>query len=43
MVRSIIECLEECIDKTSMPTENPSIRNFLYRDSDRINFEQAIF
>jgi hypothetical protein len=43
MVRSIIECLEENIDKTSMPPENPSIRNFLYRDSDRINFEQAIF
>ena len=25
-----------------MPPNNPSIRNFLYRTSDRINFELAI-
>lgn len=42
MVRSIVECLEESIDKYSMPQQNPSIRNYLYRTADRINFEQAI-
>lgn len=42
MVRSLVECLEECIDKHSMPLQNPSVRNFLYRTADRIGFEQAI-
>lgn len=42
MVRSIVECLEESIDIYSMPQQNPSIRNYLYRTADRINFEQAI-
>lgn len=38
MVRGLVECLEEAIDKQSMPPQNPSIRNFLYRTADRINF-----
>jgi hypothetical protein len=42
MVRSVVECLEESIDKRSMPPQNPSVRNFLYRTADRIGFEQAI-
>jgi hypothetical protein len=38
MVRSVVECLEESIDKHSMPQHNPSIRNYLYRTADRIGF-----
>lgn len=38
MVRSLVECLEESIDRHSMPQHNPSIRNYLYRTADRIGF-----
>lgn len=42
MVRSIVYCLEECIDRNSLPPQYPSIANFLYRSSRQINFESAL-
>ncbi len=42
MVYSIIDQIERVVDKSSMPIENPSIRNFIFRASDKITFETAI-
>jgi hypothetical protein len=42
MVKSIVNCLEECIDRNSFPPQYSSIGNFLYRNSPNINFETAL-
>lgn len=42
MVRSIINCLEECVDRNSLPSHYPSISGFLYRNGPNINFQTAL-
>jgi hypothetical protein len=42
MVKKIIEIVEERIDKSRMPNNNPSIKNFIYRESDKLKFFEAI-
>lgn len=42
MVRSIVNCLEECIDRNSLPPQYPSIGGFIYRNGPSINFQTAL-
>lgn len=41
MVRQIIDSIEENTDLTSMPRSEPSFRNFVYRENERVGFGEA--
>lgn len=38
MVENIIETIEKNMDRYQFPQQVPSIRNYLYRNSDRLSF-----
>jgi hypothetical protein len=42
MVSSIIQTIEASTDRAKMPANNSSISNFIYRNSDKVNFHDAI-
>jgi hypothetical protein len=42
MVRLVINLAEGHVDYGSMPPQNPSIKNFMYANLDRLTFTQAI-
>ena len=42
MVRSIIEMIDRNLDPSQVPQQIPSVRNYIYRRSERVLFEEAI-
>lgn len=42
MVGSLIETIDRNIDPDQLPPSTPSVRNFLYRNSDALTFDVAI-
>ena len=42
MVANIIEAIDRNIDHTQLPPSAPTVRNFLYRNSDTLTFDAAI-
>jgi hypothetical protein len=43
MVRSVIETIDRNIDSEQMPPEIPTVRNFLFKNADALNFDTAIW
>lgn len=41
MVKNIVTLIESNTDNYSMPQQEPSFGNFLYRDNDRVGFGEA--
>lgn len=41
MVRNIIDLIENNTDPSSMPRQEPSFSNFVYRDNESVGFGQA--
>lgn len=42
MVRSIIEMIDRNLDPSQVPQQIPSVRNYIYRRSERVLFGEAI-
>lgn len=43
MVRSIVDVIEGAIDQEEMFRSGASIRNFIYRGTDKLTFHRAIY
>lgn len=43
MVRSVIETVDRNVDSEQMPADIPTVRNFLYKNTDSLNFDVAIW
>lgn len=43
MVRSIVDCIEGSTDQSIMQRSGIPIRSYLYRATDRLNFDRALF
>ena len=42
MIANIIEAIDRNIDHNQLPSSTPTLRNFLYRNSDSLTFDIAI-
>lgn len=43
MISSLIEAIDRNIDPDQLPPSIPTVRNFLYKNSDSLTFDQAIW
>jgi hypothetical protein len=43
MVSSLVEAIDRNIDHDQLPPSTPTVRNFLYRNADALNFDNAIW
>lgn len=42
MVRSLLQMIEDVTDLSTTPRDNPSIMNYIYRNSNDVTFDQAL-
>lgn len=42
MVRSLLQVIEDVTDLSTTPRDNPSIMNYIYRNSNDVTFDQAL-